>query len=390
MQTPGSNRKGSVTTYIAMCLIIAAASSLFNPVLSLYLNTELGFDPIRISLFFILLPIATIIIVQTVARFSDMGLQRPAIICIAALFGIASSVILYSRPNYLFLCTIGLICLGSYPVSFPQIFASAREYSVKYMHGSIMFTTFLRSLASLSWVVGPPLSYAIAIGGSFNLLFLVTMCMFALCSITSFFFLPNVMDKQAHDKSNHIQWWKNGAVMTLFIAIACLFTAFSSYITSMPLYITQELKMSSNLPGIMMGLAAFLEIPLMFLAARMSKGIGLKAVVIIGAFSLLIFLGLLHFASTREEMLYIQFFSALYIAFVASMGMVFFQELLPSIPGQATSLYINASTSGQIAGGALISLASTGSYLVIFEVGMGTAALGTLLLFFVRKPSRVA
>lgn len=390
MQTPGSNRKGSVTTYIAMCLIIAAASSLFNPVLSLYLNTELGFDPVRISLFFILLPIATIIIVQTVARFSDMGLQRPAIICIAALFGIASSVILYSRPNYLFLCTIGLICLGSYPVSFPQIFASAREYSVKYMHGSIMFTTFLRSLASLSWVVGPPLSYAIAIGGSFNLLFLVTMCMFALCSITSFFFLPNVMDKQAHDKSNHIQWWKNGAVMTLFIAIACLFTAFSSYITSMPLYITQELKMSSNLPGIMMGLAAFLEIPLMFLAARMSKGIGLKAVVIIGAFSLLIFLGLLHFASTREEMLYIQFFSALYIAFVASMGMVFFQELLPSIPGQATSLYINASTSGQIAGGALISLASTGSYLVIFEVGMGTAALGTLLLFFVRKPSRVA
>ena len=94
MQTFGANKKGSVFVYISMSLLIAASGSLFNPVLSYFFNTELGLSPIYISILFILLPIGTILVVQTVARFSDMGLQRPTIICISALFGIASSVIL--------------------------------------------------------------------------------------------------------------------------------------------------------------------------------------------------------------------------------------------------------------------------------------------------------
>ena len=371
MQTLGAKKKGSITTYIAMCLLIAASSSLFNPVLSYYLNTELGLSPLHISAFFIMLPIATIIVVQTVARFSDMGLQRPAIICIASTFGIASSFILLMR------------------VSFPQIFASAREYAVKYVHGSIMFTTFLRSLASLSWVIGPPMAYAIALGVSFNMLFITTAVMFCLVGVTSFFFLPNVMEKSKASTDAHIKWWTNRSVMLLCISIACLFTAFSSYITTMPLLVTQELKLATELPGYMLGLAAFLEIPLMFLAARLAKSIGLKAVMIIGAVSLCIFLVLLYHAKTFEHMLFIQFFSALFIAFVASMGMVFFQELLPSIPGQATSLYINSSTAGQIIGGALISLASGGSYLIIYVVGGAVAIAGSLLLFLVSKPPKI-
>lgn len=391
MQTLGAKKKGSITTYIAMCLLIAAASSLFNPVLSYYLNTELGLSPLYISAFFILLPIATIIVVQTIARFSDMGLQRPAIICISSLFGIASSIVLLLRPNFWVLCTIGLLCLASYPVSFPQIFASAREYAVKYIHGSIMFTTFLRSLASLSWVAGPPLAYGIALGISFNALFLATSVMFALVGITSFFFLPNVLDKSKINEADlHIKWWKNRSVMLLCIANACIFTAFSSYITTMPLLVTQELKLPKELPVYMLGLAAFLEIPLMFLAAKLAKFVGLKAVVIMGSISLCVFLLLIYHTKTFEGMMAIQFFSALFIAFVSSMGMVFFQELLPTIPGQSTSLFINSSTAGQIAGGALIALGSSGSYLIIYEVGGAIAVIGTLLMFFVSKPPKIS
>lgn len=384
MQTPGANKKGSVTTYVAICLLIASAGSLFNPVLSLYLNTELGMTPVQISIFFVLLPIATITIVQTVARFSDMGLQRPAIICMAALFGIGGSIVLYVRPGFLLLCTLGLLCLASSPVAFPQIFASAREYSTHHMKSSIMFTTFLRALASLSWVIGPPVSFAIALGYSFDLLFLVTMAMFALCAIACFFLLPSLKPVEEKEQVTDVKWWRNHSVMLLFIAIAFLFTAFSSYCTAIPLYLTQELKLERHLPGTMMGLAAFLEIPLMFMAAKLSNRVGLKNVVIIGALSLLAYLALLTIVHTSDQILWIQIFSALFIAGVGSIGMVLFQELLPAIPGQATSLFINASTAGQITGGALISLASSGSYRIIFEAGVVIALIGTAMLFFVR------
>lgn len=388
MQTLGAKRQGSTKIYIAMCLLIAFAGSLFNPVLSYFLNTELGLDPIKISIFFILLPIVTIIIVQTVAFFSDMGLQRPAIICIAGLFGIASSFMLFMRPNFWVLCSIGLICLGSYSVAFPQIFASAREYSVKYVHGSIMFTTFLRSLASLSWVVGPPIAYGLAIGFSFDVLFIVTATMFGCYSLCCYFFLPNVLERSKSDHANRIAWWKDRSVMLLFVSVACVFTAFSSYIISMPLYVTQELKLEAGLPGYMMGLAAFLEIPIMLFAAKIARRIGLKSLMIMGALAIVIFLALLgtvHLDSAAQ-FLWIQILPAIFIGFIGSMGMVFFQELLPEIPGQATSLYINASTVGQIVGGAFISLASSGSYQLIFFVGFLMSIIGTIILFFVKKP----
>lgn len=427
LQTYGANKRGSVATYVVMSILIAISGSLFNPVMSYYLNTELGFDPIHISVLFALLPLSTIAIVQTIARFSDMGLQRPMIICIAALFGIASSILLYLRPDFVTMCTLGLVCLGTHPVAFPQIFASAREFAIKHVkQGSLMFTTFLRSLTSLSWVVGPPLSFAIALGGSFDLLFTVTMVMFALCGLASYFFLPNVFEAQPASEAQQAQptaattakapapddeapvsedaaqldapqrdphagakvaWWKDGSVLMLFGGTALLFTAFSSYITTMPLYVTQELKLDTSLPGYIMSLAAFIEIPLMFLGAKFAKLIGLKSVVLIGAICMFIFLVLLHFATTPAQLLALQLFPAIFIAFLGSIGMVLFQEMLPTIPGQSTSLFINASTAGQIAGGGMISLASTGSYLTIYQGGIGIAAIGIVLIMLVKKPN---
>lgn len=448
LQTYGANKRGNVATYVVVCVLIATSGSLFAPVMSYYLNTELGFDPIHISIVFALLPLATIAIVQTIARFSDMGLQRPMIICIASLFGIASSMVLYSRPDFVTMCTIGLICLGTHPVAFPQIFASAREFAIKHVkQGSLMFTTFLRSLTSLSWVVGPPLAFAIALGGSFNLLFTVTAVMFFLCFLASYFFLPNVFDANQGEGSpesadgkvnaaanadskasaeasadssaetsaaasaagaeNHapdaeqvnqaakaarlagakVAWWKDGSVMMLFAGTCLIFTAFSSYISSMPLYVTQELQLSNSLPGYIMGLAAFLEIPLMFLGAKLSKIIGLKTVVLIGAISLFVFLVLLHWTTTPAQLLAVQIFPALFIAFLGSIGMVLFQEMLPTIPGQSTSLFINASTAGQIAGGGMISLAESGSYMTIYNGGMGIAVVGVILIALVKKPN---
>ena len=386
MQTVGANKSGSLATYITMALLIAAAGSIFNPVLSYYLSMELHLDPLRIAAFFVLLPIATIIIVQTVARFSDMGLQRPAIICLASCFGILSSLILFWRPPYWVLCTLGLILLGSYPVAFPQIFASAREYALIHLKGSIMFTTFLRSLASLSWVIGPPLSFGIVVGWGFDTLFIFTSSLFALYGLTCFFFLPNVLDQHTSKQATHVKWWTNRSVMLLCVSCACLFTAFSSYLTTMPLYLTQELKLDDSFPGYIFGLAAFIEIPLMFIAAKLSRRLGLKNVVFIGATSIVIFLCLFPQMQSKTSLLLVQFFSAFFIAFVSSMGMVLFQELLPSIPGQATSLYINSSTAGQIAGGAMISLAESGSYTLIHHVGMGIALVGVIFLWFVKKP----
>ena len=389
--TPGSRRKGSVVTYILLCLCITFAGSLIVPVLSFYMTVQLHYSAFEISSIFVILPIISIFVVQGAARLSDGIIARPLIISIACLFGIASPLFLSSQPEFILFCTLGFVLLSIYPVAYPQIFASAREYALKYMTTSVMYTTFLRSLASLSWSVGPPIAYFIATDFSFNALFYTCSAMYLIAMLSAFFFLPHItFDGPVieHHKSSG-SFYKNRQVILLFIAIALLFTAFSSYIVTMPLYLTQELKTDEHLPGMILGLAAFIEIPLMFLAARMVRRLGLKFLVIAGSYCLVIFLGAMCLCSSLTQLLLIQIFSATFIALVSNLGMIFFQELLVKIPGQATSVYINACTTGQIIGGALISLSSLYSYKSIYLIGALISLAACVLLHFVKKQEHI-
>lgn len=158
---------------------------------------------------------------------------------------------------------------------------------------------------------------------------------------------------------------------------------------SMPLYITQELGFEKNLPGIMLGLAAFLEIPIMLTAARIARRTGLKAIVVTGCLCLIGFLILMLILQDKYFLVANQILSALYIGTVSSMGMVFFQELLVKFPGQATSLFVNSNTIGMILGGALFALADLGSYRYIYMAGIALAAISTTAVALVKNPKQI-
>lgn len=386
MRTAGSRRNGSVLTYIVLCTIIPFAGSLINPVLSLFATTQLHFSPMQVSMLFIVLPLLTVLIVQTLGKFSDRGLERPLIICMSTLGGMLSCGLLELRPVFWLTCSLGVFLLAVNAVAFPQLFASAREFSMRCIRDSLMFTTFLRSLCSLAWVGGPPIAYFISTGYSFDLLFLFSASMSAVGFICTFFFLPSIRVEALDHHPRKMVWSEHKEVILLFLACTGLFTAFSGYMVSMPLYVTQELHLDKSLPGWMFGLAAGLEIPLMLIAARIVRYTGLKNVMILGGFSLVVYLTLLTIMKDEKHFIAIQFFAALFIAMISSMGMVYFQELLPSIPGQATSLFINTGTAGQVLGGAMFALASFGSYRYIFFTALGIAVLSAFAMFFVKKP----
>lgn len=388
-QTLGANKTCGVYTYCALCIILPLAGSLLNPVLSLYMSSYLNFSSLQISIIFLLLPLITINVGQFVAYLSDKGLQRPLIISVAALFGMLSNLFLTTKPSFALMASLGLIILGLYPLGFSQLFASAREYSLSYMTSSVKFTTFLRALVSFAWVFGPPLAFFIVDKFSFSYLFYGSAFVYALLSIYTFLFLPHIEMKNKAITQGEKPKLINKNTLLLFISVALLFTAFSAYITSMPLYITKELKFDGSRPGLMMGLAAFLEIPIMLLVPRLTKRIGLKIIMFTGSFSLIAYLLLFANMQMPNSFMYIQIFSSLFIALVSTTGMVYFQELLPHIAGQSTTLYINAVTAGQILGGALIAIASLGSYKYIYDTGSILTLIAIILLFFVKKPDTI-
>lgn len=61
----------------------------------------------------------------------------------------------------------------------------------------------------------------------------------------------------------------------------------------MPLFVVQELQLPEKLPGAMFALADFLEIPIMLIAAKAARRVGLKRIMFAGFGSLVLFLMLM-------------------------------------------------------------------------------------------------
>lgn len=71
------------------------------------------------------------------------------------------------------LIIIGTTLLGLGSSANPQSFALAREYAESSHREAVMFTTIMRTQISLAWIVGPPLSFFIALNWGFDYMYLV-------------------------------------------------------------------------------------------------------------------------------------------------------------------------------------------------------------------------
>lgn len=407
-----------------MLLTYLAGTSIatFVPVMSLFLTNDVAASPIQVGVYFTISAIVGIIVSQVLAIFSDKNISRNNLVFLAGVSGLCAALVLIYLPYYYCILTFGVIFLSISSVCSPQIFASGREYGIAKYGNSIMFTSYMRSFFALAWVIAPPIAYVIADLYGFKVLFFATAFIFTLLAIIGKIYMPDtknllnskfkdnlpkseesLANEDLKDNSNaQLEGDKNldnaksnkkfniignKDVMLLFLAVTLLWTCNNLYLISMPIYITKELQIGSSLPGFMMATAAFLEIPIMLLGGMLCKKIGIKPLMIISALSgFLFYMCYLCLPLSYYAFFVIQVFNALFIGILACLGMVYFQELLPHIPGQATTLSNNSVNTGAIASGGLIALVvAEGSYSNAFVTGAILALLAFIILFFVRK-----
>ncbi len=373
--------------YSLLAFFSPLSGALLAPVLSLFFTVKLGLSPIEIGIYFVILPVVTIFTVQRIGALSDHGWKRSSLIALSGLGGMIVSALLFFEASRIFIYTVLILGFALSGVGYPQIFAAAREFSVHHLNNSVMFTTWLRVLCSLAWVMGPPIAYYVATGSGFKTLFGLDFLVFGAVMSYALFFQPE-MPRISTDNAvmaSEEKWWHNRSVMLLFIGSALLATAYSSYITSMPLFITQELRLDVKVPGYVYAISAFLEVPVMILTARLAGKISIKSEIVLGGLCLLIFLLMLPHLRDTVIVLVSAALPAIYMGVMVNMGMQLFQRLLPNIPGQATSLFVNSNTVGQILGGGLFSIAQSGAYSNIYYASAAVALLGFLAVCLVEK-----
>ncbi|ARU95163.1 MFS transporter [Tatumella citrea] len=391
MQTPEPQPAKGNTIFVFFMLvtfIVSIAGALQAPTLSLFLSKELHAEPFKVGLFFTVNAITGILVSFLLAKRSDKKGDRRNLLMLCCMMAIGNAIVFAFTRSYWLLISLGLLLSAFSTVVMPQIFALAREYADYTSREVVMFSSLMRAQMSLAWVIGPPLSFALALNWGFMTLYLVAASLFLVALFFIRLSLPSVpkIFPEANIARSTVSGWKIPGVRRLFIASVLMWTCNIMYIIDMPLYISSTLGMQEKVAGIFMGTAAGLEIPVMLLAGLMAKRIGKRPLVLAAVFAgVLFYPGMLLFHSFHS-MLMLQLLNAIFIGIVAGLVMLWFQDLMPGRAGVATTMFTNSVSTGMIFAGLLQgSVSDWWGHEAIYWLASGLILVSLLLTWRVKE-----
>lgn len=379
--TPSLQGRTLFIMFLLVTFFVSIAAALQSPTLSLFLSNELQASPFEVGLFFTVNALVGIVVSFLLARRSDRKGDRRNLLMFCCLMAIANSLMFAFVRHYSWLITLGLCLSGLTTVVMPQLFALAREFAEYSAREVVMFSSLMRAQMSLAWVIGPPLSFALATGYGFKTLYLVAALLFLLALILIRTRLPSVPRQLADAdilKSTAVGM-RNRSIRVLFVASVLMWICNLMYIIDMPLYISQTLHLPQSFAGQLMGLAAGLEIPIMLLAGWLAKRLGKRLLIIVALVCGVLFYPSFLWANTPLLLLSMQVFNAIYIGIVAGLMMLWFQDLMPGRAGAATTMFTNSVSTGMIFAGLL--QGSVSEYLGHSSIYLLATGLVTLALF---------
>ena len=357
LMTMGRRLNGVYAAFMLVAFMMGVAGALQAPTLSLFLSREVGAQPFWVGLFYTVNAIAGILVSLWLAKRSDSRGDRRRLIMFCCLMAVGNALLFAFNRHYLTLITCGVMLASIANAAMPQLFALAREYADSSAREVVMFSSVMRAQLSLAWVIGPPLAFMLALNYGFTTMFSIAAGIFVISLALIAIKLPSVprVEQPSEEAAALAQagGWQDKNVRMLFIASTLMWTCNTMYIIDMPLWISSDLGLPDKLAGILMGTAAGLEIPAMILAGYYVKRFGKRRMMIVAvAAGVLFYLGLIVFHS-REALLALQLFNAVFIGIVAGIGMLWFQDLMPGRAGSATTLFTNSISTGVILAGVI-------------------------------------
>lgn len=370
--------------FLLVTFLVSIAGALQSPTLSLFLSQELQAQPFMVGLFFTINAVTGILVSFVLAKRSDRKGDRRKLLMFCCLMAIGNALMFALVRQYYVLITAGLLLSALTSVVTPQLFALAREYADQTSREVVMFSSVMRAQMSLAWVIGPPISFALALNYGFSVLYLAQAGLFILSLLLIKLTLPSVprLYPAADLAKSAVSGWKNNQVRLLFLGSVLMWVCNLMYIIDMPLYISSDLKMSESFAGVLMGTAAGLEIPIMLLAGYMAKKWGKRNLVLFAVGCGILFYPAMLLFHSQTSLLVIQLFNAGFVGITAGLVMLWFQDLMPGKAGAATTLFTNSVSTGMIFAGLLQGILSDNwghNAVYLMATGLMVVSMGLLL-----------
>lgn len=376
--------------FLMVIFMTGLASALRIPALTVYLHKEVTDDPLMVGLFYSINSLGAMVISQIVAHYSDRYPNRKRIIAISCVMQMLGCLLFAFNRDYYLLLILGTLIFGLGSSAGSQLFALSREYSESQKRDSTMFNSVLRAQLSLSWIVGPPLAYFLADQLGFTFMYAASATIFAISIIIVLLMLPQAVSSAERFANPELR--EEGIVSNrkavILLCISCLLlnVCNAMMFINMPIYISKDLALPDRLAGIMMGTAAGIEIPVMLIAGYCTRFVSKKTLMLISIVSGVCYYIGLTFAQTEWQLIAIQLFNGLFIGIFASIGMLYFQDLMPYKMGTATTLFTNTGSASWVIAGPFAGLVARHfGYHSTWLLAIALCIMSLITMLFVRK-----
>ncbi|MDD1514833.1 sugar efflux transporter [Priestia megaterium] len=375
------------TIFISL-FIIGLSVGGFMPYLTVWATNTLHATSFQAGFLFVPMSIIGLIVSFYLASLSDKWGKRKPFIIWALLIGTISRVPLAFTHSY----TIALILLaiGGFN-AFSFFFALLNDFIVKKQESKSQAGTItgtVRMAFSQGYIFGPMLGALIIDHGGYTLLFLLSgLLSLATLGWVLFALKEDSMPQTSAHASSKAPAGIPSVLIAVFVAALFIFAGDSGRSMYLPLYITDTLKQSVSIVGILFTVTSVFELVFMPLGGYFSDKIGVKRFFIIGIACQVLYFILTSLHLPLSGLIVLQVFYAFILSATMGVGMVYAQSLAPRQIGLATTAYMTAiqtsAVVSSLAMGSLVSvipLPSTFYILAVFAV-----ISGVMFLFMKQK-----
>ncbi|MFT6987931.1 MAG: SET family sugar efflux transporter-like MFS transporter [Psychromonas sp.] len=369
-------------TYLLTCFFIGLSTAFIYPILSLYLIEEVHATPISMGILITCMVLSGVLVSQYIAKKSDKGLSRKYIVLAGQVGFITTTIFLAMSHHYYTILFAVIFFMSLSAVCLPQIFSMGRDYADKQLADKApAFVTMMRATMAMAWVVGPPVAFLINDSFGFKQTFLLAGFFAVVVFIIVCLGMSNVRLEKVASASQDVNWLKISGVLFFLICIFFVFTANNMYLTSISLYITQELNFESKWVGYLMGTAAFVEIPIMLGAGYLAPRFGATRLIYIACISGFLFFTGLLVAQQLWQFMLLQLFNGVFIGINASLGMLVVQDMMKKQIGLASTLFNNSIMLSVLLSSLIVG--GIAQYFSYYAVFIASALFCILALFFI-------
>ncbi|NVJ55594.1 MAG: sugar efflux transporter [Vibrionaceae bacterium] len=330
--------------FVLTAFVTGLCGAFFYPLSSLFIVEELGASPMMLSVYMVMAIVSSVIVSQLIARQSDRNWQRKAILVVSlSCYLVTVGSFIFVR-DYWTAVAVATVFGSVSGASFGQLFALGREYGDRYVKDSTTFLSTMRAGIAIAWVFGPPAAFILKASYGFSAAFSVSAAVVSLAILVIVKYLPSsVVAKETKEAQSDQPASMSGGISAMIVLycviVVCTFAANNLYITSMPLYLSQELKVDPSWLGLLFGAAAAFEIPVMLSAGKMAEKFGAIKVMTLGVAIGCVFYLVMMFNTSFSAMLAAQLLNGFYIGVCATLGMVVLQDMMRDRLGTASTLF---------------------------------------------------